>query len=165
MRAILSLHPHAPLNPFHLAPSLKATIIDLNQLDGLSHDDRQQLLLHDAESWSAGSIHLPGGRVGILLNPTHAQTRIRATLMEELSHIYLQHPSQLITVNGMAMRSFRKTHETQAYWVGAAALVPLAVLEHAQSNRRSRRDVASVCEVSTQLVGFREKVTGVRLTP
>lgn len=166
MRAMLSLSPRAALNPLDLAPSLKATIIDLTALDGLSPEDSHQLLVTDSESWSAGSIHLPGGRVGIMLNPTHAPTRRRATLMEELAHIYLEHPpSQLIMVNGLAMRSFKKTHETQAYWVGAAALVPLAVLEHAQANGRTRADVARDCGVSEQLIGFRENVTSVRLMP
>jgi hypothetical protein len=163
---MLSLPPHSALNPFDLAPSLQATIIDLTALDGLSPEDSQQLLVTDSESWSAGSIHLPGGRVGIMLNPTHAPTRIRATVMEELAHIYLKHPpSQLISVNGLAMRSFKKTHETQAYWVGAAALVPLVVLRHAQNGRRSRGDVASDCGVSSKLVSFRENVTGIRLSP
>src|SRR5947209_10599131 len=88
---------------------------------------------------------------------THAPTRIRATVMEELAHIYLEHPpSQLISVNGLCMRSFKKTHETQAYWVGAAALVPLAILQHAQRAGRCRDDVAIDCGVSAKLVGFRE---------
>lgn len=166
MRAMLSLQPQAALNPFDLAPSLKATIIELTDLEGLSPEDRRQLLVNDSESWSAGSIHLPNGRVGIMLNPTHAPTRIRATLMEELSHIYLEHPpSQLISVIGLALRSFKKTHETQAYWVGAAALVPLAVLQHAQINRRTRSEVANDYGVSARLVGFRENITGIRLLP
>lgn len=164
LRGMLSLDPRAALDPFDLAPSLNATIIHLTDLDGLSREDAQQLLVADNESWSAGSIHLPGVRVGIMLNPTHALTRIRATVMEELAHIYLKHPpSQLITINGMAMRSFKKTHETQAYWVGAAALVPLAVLQHGQANGQRRNVVARDCGVSPQLVGFRENVTGIRL--
>ena len=164
LRGMLSLHPRAALEPFDLAPSLNATIIHLTDLDGLTREDAHQLLVADNESWSAGSIPLPGGRVGIMLNPTHARTRIRATLMEELAHIHLKHsPSQLIAVNGMAMRSFNKTHETQAYWVGAAALMPLAVLEHAQANGQQRNVVARDFGVSPQLVGFRENVTGIRL--
>ena len=164
MRAMLSLSPRAALNPFDLAPVLRATIIPLTALKGLSEEDTRQLLVTDAESWSAGSVHLPGERVGIVINPTHAPTRIRATVMEELAHIYLRHPpSQLISINGLSIRSFKKTHETQAYWVGAATLVPLAILQHAQKAGRQRGDVATDCGVSTQLVGFREKVTGVRL--
>jgi hypothetical protein len=101
---------------WHLARALRATIIPLTALKGLSQEDACQLLVADAESWSAGSVHLPGDRVGIMTNPTHAPTRIRATIMEELAHIYLKHPpSQLISVNGLCIRSFKKTHETQAY--------------------------------------------------
>jgi hypothetical protein len=82
LRGMLSLHPRAALDPFDLAPSLNATIIHLTDLDGLSPEDAQQLLVADNESWSAGSVHLPRGKVGIMLNPTHALTRIRATVME-----------------------------------------------------------------------------------
>lgn len=164
MRGMLSLTPHSALNPYDLAPLLKARIISLKDLVGLDSKDSHQLLAIDPESWSAGSVHLPRGRVGIMINPTHAPTRIRATLMEELAHIFLEHaPSQLIMVNGLSMRSFNKTNETQAQWVGWAALVPLVVLEHAQSNGHSQIDVARTCGVSTQLVGFRENVTGIRL--
>ena len=165
MRAMLSLTPHAPLNPYALATVMEAVVLTPTEIDGLSPEDHRQLVVADAESWSAGSIHLPQGGVAILLNPTHSQTRKYATLMEELAHIHLDHsPSQLIIVNGMAVRSFKKTQETQAYWVGSAALVPLAVLQDAQLNQVSRMEVAHSCKVSQALVGFRENVTGIRLS-
>jgi IrrE N-terminal-like domain len=165
MRAKLSLSPRAPLNPYTLATVMEAIILTPTEIDGLSAEDHRQLVIADAKSWSAGSIHLPQGGVAILLNPTHSETRKNATLMEELSHIYLAHvPSQLIIVNGMAVRSFKKTQETQAYWVGSAALIPLVVLQEAQLNQLSRMEIAHNCKVSQALVAFRENVTGIRLS-
>ena len=77
----------------------------------------------------------------IILNPIHPDTRKRATLMEELSHIYLGHaPSKLTVVDGgLAFRSFKKTQETEAYWVGAAALVPRVALERGKTQRLEAR--------------------------
>jgi hypothetical protein len=161
---MLSLTPRAPLNPYALAAVMEALVFTPREIAGLRPDDHRQLVVIDPDSWSAGSIHLPNGAVGILINPTHAETRKHATLMEELAHIHLGHtPSQLILVNGMAVRSFKKTQETQAYWVGSAALVPLALLEHAHVSQLSRKEVARTCKVSPALVGFRERVTGTRL--
>lgn len=85
--------------------------------------------------------------------------------MEELSHIYLKHPpSKLQTRDGFVERSYKKTYETQAYWVGAAALLPLAVMINAKRNETSRYNLASSYGVSTGLVKFRENVTGTRLS-
>jgi hypothetical protein len=85
--------------------------------------------------------------------------------MEELSHIYLKHtPTQLIIFDGgPAFRSFKKGQETEAYWVGAAALLPRNVLEFARANRIDRSSLAPRYGVSEALVKFREKVTSVAL--
>jgi len=109
---------------------------------------------------------MPDGDVVIVLNPNHPETRKHATLMEELSHIHLAHtPTQLIVIDGgPAFRSFKKTQETQAYWVGAAALVPRAALERAKRNKADRQVLAKYFGVSRDLVAFRENVTGVRLS-
>jgi hypothetical protein len=164
LRATLALAPRAPLNPYALAARMKALVISLADIDGLSPEDRHQLLTVDPQSWSAGSIRLPQGEIAILLNHTHPETRKHATLMEELAHIHLDHtPSQLIFVNGMAVRSFKKTQETQAYWVGSAALVPSSVLQHAQLHDVPRAEVARGYKFSPALVSFRENVTGIRL--
>jgi hypothetical protein len=166
LRKLLFLAPMAPLDPFELANKLSAKVVSPSDIPGLNSGCLHQLLMVDSDAWSAGSIHIPNGGVMVVLNPTHPQTRKRATLMEELSHLHLGHtPSKLIVVNGyLAFRSFKKSHETEAYWVGAAALVPRAALERARHNRSERRILASYFGVSRQLVSFRENVTGIRLT-
>lgn len=84
--------------------------------------------------------------------------------MEELSHIHLKHkPTKLQVVNGLVLRDWNQTQETQAYWVGAAALVPRRVMKGAITRRMTLADVAGECGVSHELVGFREKVTGLKL--
>jgi len=164
LRHVLFLKPLAPLDPWKLAEKMSAKVISPLEIPKLNQACLHQLLSIDPDAWSAGSIRTPEGMV-IVLNPTHPETRKRATLMEELSHLYLGHtPSKLTVVDGwLAVRSFKKTQETEAYWVGAAALVPRAALDRARRNKSNRRVVANYFGVSIQLVSFRENVTGVRL--
>lgn len=165
LRSRLALRPLAPLDPFELAKNMCVDIIRPSEIPGLRPECLDQLLVKEFEAWSAGSLKLPSNDVVVVLNPTHAKTRERATLMEELSHIHLGHtPTQLIIIEGgPVFRTFKKSQETEAYWVGAAALVPQAALERAKSNDAQRQVVARFYGVSPDLVRFRENVTGVRL--
>jgi IrrE N-terminal-like domain len=164
LRGRLKLASRDPLDPFKLAGLMQAQIYSPYDVLNLPSADLDQLLTVDSQSWSAGSVRLPDGEVAIILNPVHADTRKRASLMEELSHIYLHHkPSQIIINDHLAIRTFNKTQETQAYWVGAAALVPKAALEHARSRLIAKETLANDLGVSLSLVGFRENVTGVKL--
>jgi hypothetical protein len=165
LRQRLALAPLAQLDPFKLASEMGARVISPADIPGLTSDCLTQLLLVDSDAWSAGSLHLPDGQIMIVLNPNHAETRQRSTLMEELSHIHLGHtPTQLVAIDGgPTFRSFKKTQETQAYWVGSAALVPQVALERARRNKAERQVLAGYFGVSLDLVAFRENVTGVRL--
>jgi hypothetical protein len=164
LRGRLRLAPRDPLDPFKLAGLMRAQIYSPHDVLNFPPADLDQLLAVDPESWSAGSVRLPDGGIAIILNPVHADTRKRASLMEELSHIYLGHkPSQIIINDHLAIRTFNKTQETQAYWVGAAALVPKCVLEHALARGIGQETVAHDLGVSPRLVGFRENVTGVKI--
>ena len=88
-----------PLDPFALAGYanlLVATFADIQAL--LSEQTIKQLLESGKDDWSGGaaSHKLPDGRRLIILNPTHGRNRHNATLMEEVSHVFLGHkPSRL----------------------------------------------------------------------
>ena len=165
MRRLLSLAPLDVLNPYHLANKMQAHILSPHDVGGITDELLHQLLIEDPGGWSAGTVRLPNREILIVLNPTHPDTRKRATLMEELSHMQLNHrPTHIILIKGiLAFRCYRKTEETQAYWVGAAALVTQIILRHAQRNGIPREAVATRLGVSAPLVEFREKVTGIRL--
>jgi hypothetical protein len=84
--------------------------------------------------------------------------------MEELVHIDLNHPpSQIMRSGGLAMRSYNKTNETQAYWIGTAALVTRQRLQFAAQVGATREVLATECGVSRELIRFREQITGIRL--
>jgi hypothetical protein len=164
LRGRLRLAAREPLDPFKLAGLMRARVYSPYDVLNFPLTDLDQLLAVDPSSWSAGSVRLPDGGIAIVLNPVHADTRKRASLMEELSHIYLRHkPSQIIINDHLAIRTFNKTQETQSYWVGAAALVPKCVLEHALARGIAKETVAHELGVSLSLVGFRENVTGVKI--
>lgn len=166
LRRRLGLSQLVRLNPFQLADTMGARLISPSNIPGVQPGSLSQLLVADSDGWSAGSVRMPNGDIWIVLNPNHPETRKHATLMEELSHLHLGHtPTQLILIDGgPAFRSFNKTQETQAYWIGAAALVPRAGLERARRNKADRQIVAGYYKVSCDLVAFREKVTGLPLS-
>lgn len=164
MRRRLALLPAAALDPFALAQAMEVPVITPHDVLQLDDNCLAELLGSGARSWSGGSLHLPDGRAVVVLNPTHAETRNRATLIEELVHIDLQHPpSQIMRSGGLAMRSYNKTNETQAYWIGTAALVTRQRLQLAEQAGATREVLAKECGVSRDLVKFREQVTGIRL--
>jgi len=165
LRGKLDLAPLSILDPYQLADTLGAHIISPRDVLGMPSDDLRQLLHDDANGWSGGSVRLPTGQWLIVLNPTHPDTRKRATLMEELSHLFLDHkPCQIMKIDGrLSFRSYKKSQETEAYWVGAAALLPLNLMTHAQTNGVAREVIAHQHRVSVSLVIFRERVTGISL--
>jgi hypothetical protein len=166
LRCFIGLKATEPLDPYKLAQVLEIKILTPLQVQGMCPAWLNQLLETDADGWSAGTLHLPGQKAVVVLNPTHADTRKRATLMEEIAHVFLGHqPSSLIVIKGVtAMRSYKKSQETQAYWTGAAALVPMALMKQVQKTGMQREELAEYCGVSVDLILFREKVTKVKLS-
>ncbi len=169
LRQHLRLSSYDTLDHLALAQAMKVKILSIKDVSAIPATIVSHLLSNDRCSWSAGCLRLPEGnelRAVILYNPTHAITRQRATIMEELSHLHLKHKGSKLTRTdgGSGFRSYNKSEESQAYFVGAAALLPVEVLKKARVERTLRYEVASKCVVSEDLVLFREKITGVRLS-
>lgn len=133
----------------------------------LSKEALDHLLGAGKDRWSGGAAAqtLPDGRKLIILNPTHGTNRHNATLMEEISHVFLGHkPSQLGVRNtnsrGDAIaRDYRPEIEEEAYGVGAAALVPYAALVRLISEGKTSREIARHFKVSRELVDYRLRVS------
>ena len=164
IRQILRLPPLAVLDPILLAKNLTVSVLSPYQIPGVPQQVIDQLLTIDRDSWSAGCLRTPNGLILLVYNPTHPPTRQRATVMEELAHVFLKHKgSKFIGESGTIFRSYNKTEETQAYWVGAAALLPRTVLQYAQDHNVTKDELAKERGVSTHLVGFRENITKIKL--
>jgi hypothetical protein len=82
-----------PLDPFALAQFAKLLVVDFEQIQGLSDESRKHLLGEAADEWSGGACSrpLPNGWRIVILNPAHGTHRNRATLMEEIAHVFLGH--------------------------------------------------------------------------
>src|SRR6185436_3244639 len=138
-----------------------------DQIEGLSPKNREHLLGSASEEWSGGacSLPLPNGRRIVILNPNHGRMRTHATLMEEISHVFLGHqPTRLKIVredaNGRTVsRDYRKADEEAAYGTGAAALVPFSALRRFVFEGQTSAQIARHFRVSRELVGYRLKVT------
>lgn len=90
-----------PLDPFALARFANLLVIDFDQVKDLSPESRAHLLGAAADDWSGGACSqpLPNGWRIVILNPLHGSQRNRATLMEEVAHVFLGHkPNRLAAI-------------------------------------------------------------------
>lgn len=155
------------LDPFRLAKFANLLVIGFDQIKGLSTKAREHLLGAASENWSGGACSrpLPDGRKIVVLNPNHGRMRTNATLMEEISHVFLGHqPNRLKLVaedeRGRTIsRDYRRTDEEAAYATGAAALVPFSALRRFVLEGRTSLAIAKHFHVSRELVEYRLKVT------
>jgi hypothetical protein len=168
-----------PLDPFALAKFAKLMVVDFDAVKDLSAESRAHLLGAAAEDWSGGACSqpLPNGWRVVILNPLHGSQRNRATLMEEVAHVFLGHkPNRLAIITGddrsgqspatpnqsrdrMLARDYNQGDEEAAYAVGAAALVPYATLRRLVLSGRTAQEIARHFRVSRQLAEYRIKVT------
>jgi IrrE N-terminal-like domain len=166
-RDFAGARPGGVLDPFRLAKFANLLVIRFDQIKGLSPEAREHLLGSASESWSGGACSRPlhDGRRIVILNPNHGRMRTNATLMEEISHVFLGHqPSRLKVVaeneSGRTIsREYRKADEEAAYATGAAALVPFSTLRRLVLEGQTSLQISRHFQVSRELVEYRLKVT------
>ncbi len=166
-RSFARVGPDAPLDPFLLAKFANLLVLDFDQIKGLSEKAREHLLGAASEAWSGGACSrpLPDGRKLVILNPNHGRMRTNATLMEEISHVFLGHqPNRLQVVTEdergrTSARDYRKADEEAAYGIGAAALVPYSALRRAVLKGQTSLQIGRHFRASRELVEYRLKVT------
>ena len=179
LREFAGVHEDQPLDPFALASFARLLVVDFNSIEGLSTESRTHLLGAATDEWSGGACSrpLPNGWRLVILNPAHGVQRNRATLMEEVAHIFLGHkPNRLAALTGddqtdpatesvarpgrrVLARDYNEMDEEAAYAVGAAALVPFASLRRRVFEGQSSREIGRHFRVSRQLAEYRIKVT------
>src|SRR5215813_6201218 len=140
LRDFAEVAPDEALDPFALAEFARLLLVDFDQIKGLSDESREHLLGEGTNEWSGGACAqpLPNGWRLVILNPAHGAQRNRATLMEEICHVFLGHTPNRLAVavsddksgnrNRALARDYNKSDEEAAYAIGSAALVPYAVL-------------------------------------
>src|SRR5688572_3798281 len=145
------------LSPFDLAKYANLLVASFEQIEPLLSEETKRHLLTDAsDKWSGGacSQKLPDGRKLIILNPTHGANRQNATLMEEISHVFLGHKPSRLAINArdksgkIIARDYNHAIEEEAYSTGAAALVPYAGLRRMVNDGKTIREIARHFHVS-----------------
>lgn len=149
------------IDPLAVLPLVPARLVEPRLLwDGMPEAAR--VLFGDSrEQWSGvGLGQSPDdGAWLILLNPTHTRTRRKATLMEEIVHIVLDHPKTRLVRDGDSLewkRSHSLAVEDEAFTVGAACILPypslFQAIRHANEGASS---IANRLGVSLRYVEFR----------
>ena len=170
LRDFANVAPDEALDPFALAEFARLLVVDFDQIKGLSDESREHLLGAGTNQWSGGACSqpLPNGWRLVILNPAHGTHRNRATLMEEISHVFLGHTPNRLAVavdakkgsgNRVLARDYNKSDEEAAYAIGSAALVPYAALRKLVLEGHTSDQIAHRFRVSRQLVEYRIKVT------
>ncbi len=150
------------LNPTTLAKKLGVKIVRLDDLPSLPAEARQRLGQVDVRAWSGIGIPLPDGQLVIILHPAQTDARAAVTTMEEIAHAYYGHkPTRIFTLpGGLSKREYEKRSEREAYFTGAAALLPSEAVGKALWNRHPAISLAANYGVSLELVEFRIKTLG-----
>ena len=169
LRDFAKVAPDEALDPFALAEFARLLVVDFDQIKGLSDESREHLLGPGTNQWSGGACSqpLPNGWRLVILNPAHGTHRNRATLMEEVSHVFLGHTPNRLAVavddrkggNRVLARDYNQSDEEAAYAIGSAALVPYGALRKLVLDSRTSDQIARRFGVSRQLVEYRIKVT------
>ncbi|HEV2628537.1 MAG TPA: ImmA/IrrE family metallo-endopeptidase [Pseudolabrys sp.] len=155
---------YAPFDPWRYAEHLKVVVLDFHKL-GLSPAALRQLTAVDGDSWSAMTIK-QDELIGVVLNPSHADTRQRADLMHELAHIELEHVPMRVEVSKtglMLLSDYSEEQEQEADWHAAAYLLPRDGIFRLRSRNKSAADIGQHFGVSKALCEWRLRMTGVEV--
>jgi Zn-dependent peptidase ImmA (M78 family) len=162
-RRDLGLRPFDPLDPRRLAALLGITVLFPAEIPGVPKSALHQLLNTDPDSWSAATLIFPSGAV-IILNSTHAMTRLNSDLAHEVAHLILKHePAQMfVTADGkMVMNHYNALHEEEAARLTGILLVPRDALLPLCAQGRSDAEMAAHFGVSEQLLVMRKNMSGI----
>jgi hypothetical protein len=156
-KRVFGLPDRSVVDPHAVALLLRVPIIgEPKQFAVLPNEMRQAIL--SSREWSAGTLEGPQGPL-IILNPMHAETRLRVTLAEELSHLVMGHPpSEIDATTGT--RTYNATVEEEAFSVGGALVMPYGQLFRLAKSGRSLDEIAASFKVSTSMARCRINRTG-----
>jgi Zn-dependent peptidase ImmA (M78 family) len=163
IRRKLELAPHAAVDPAAIAQLLAIPIVTAKELSELPEEARNRLMRDHSEAWSAITVS-DGNKHLIVLNPSHAPTRINSSLAHEIAHVILGHePSMMFTTpqSGVSLRTYNKEQEDEANWLAGCILLPREALLYARRLGLSNDQICGQYEVSPAMCRFRLNATGV----
>lgn len=153
------------LDPWLVASELGLEVKhDRSVLHALSDGHSSHLLGEGSNMWSGGvhPVPTPNGTLLCILNPLQSPLRHKSTLMEEVSHVYLDHETSRVQylADGLSFRDYNPAQEAEAFGVGAAALLPWVPFFKSINAGKTANQLSTVFEVTRELVEYRIKITG-----
>lgn len=151
------------LDPKQLASYLGILVWRPEDVPGLSEEKLRQLTVKDPDGWDAVTLLVNGSRLTII-NSADPQTRQNNSVAHELAHIILDHKPGRIDVSEqglLLLNTFDKEQEEEANWLAGAILVPREGLLMVYRQLRNAAATARQFEVSSKLVNWRLRMTGV----
>lgn len=165
IRKELGLEITAPLPPRQLANHLGVTLWTCRDVPGMTQADIRQLTERDPWGWSAVTV-TSGQNTIVVYNDEHSDGRQASDITHELAHVILNHePAKVILSESIevSMRSFDQKQEDEANCLSWALLLPREALFSARKRRMKSAHIATAFGVTTTLVDFRLKMTGIDL--
>ena len=162
-RLTLGVAPAGALDPLVLAGRLGVQVAAPEDIPTLSEAAKRQLLEVDAGSWSAVTIADGDARLAIL-NSAHSDARQNSSLAHELAHLILNHTTDQARLSreGLLFRgTFDREQEDEANWLGGCLLVPRDGLLKMGLRLADERCLAAHFGVSTDMIVWRLRATGV----
>lgn len=164
LRTKLGLGDLDPLDPERLIETFDNMVV-ASAAEALPHLKRGHTLLRaTANRWWATAYREGDGPWLILYYPDQSETRRRASIMEEVAHIVMGHEPTKIAmcpITKVPRRTYKRSHESEAYGIGAASLVPFPGLLRLHASGLSHAEIAEHYGVSEDLARFRHQVTRV----
>src|SRR4051794_24855020 len=84
-------------------------LVPLRTVAGAAHQEQMRILERESTAWSAIALREKGGPWLITWNPWHTEARTRVSVLEEVSHIVLEHkPTALVPdrLTGLPVRTY-----------------------------------------------------------
>jgi Zn-dependent peptidase ImmA (M78 family) len=170
IRRKLVLASTAPVDPASIAELLAIPILKPQELSDLPQDVCSRLQQDHSDAWSA--ITVSDGKSNlIVLNPTHAQTRLNSSLAHEIAHVILGHepsvmflmsqPETVPSQQEVILRTHNREQEDEANWLAGCILLPRDALLHIRRLGLSDDRACSEYRVSPAMLRFRINATGV----
>jgi hypothetical protein len=154
-KRVCGLADGAVADPYAVAMTLRIPVVGGREQFAVIPEPARSAML-SSRQWSAGTIEGPRGPL-IVLNPMHADTRLRVTLAEEISHLVMGHPPSTITAGA---RTYVGTVEAEAFSVGGALVMPYKRLFAMVKDGASIDAIAAAFLVSRQMAQCRVNRTG-----
>lgn len=164
VKARLGLNASTPVDPYAVLRRVPARLLSPHEFPA---SVREVLFERQTGDWSAVGFGCSPttGEALLLVNPVHHPHRQRASLMEEIVHVVLDHPKTEITLGagggGVWVRAYNGDVEDEAFSVGAACILPWPELFAAVSDRgESTATIAQRYSVSEAYARFRVQRAG-----